>query len=69
MLQYEVTKKLYDEIKEKMAKTTKEGFDEFHQDFLQDAIDYATTRASWSCMDRTARTINDKGLSSRCNTV
>ena len=61
MLKYEVAKKLYDEMKEKAAKTTKEGFDEFYQGFLKNAIDYANTRASWSFMDQAARIEDDKG--------
>ena len=37
MLQYEVAKMLYDEMKEKAAKCSKEGFDEFYKNFLEDA--------------------------------
>ena len=61
MLQYEVAKQKYEEIKEKAAKTSKEGFNEFYQGFLKDAIDYANTRASWSCMDQAARNEDDRG--------
>lgn len=63
MLQYEIAKELYEEIKGKAAKTSKEGFAEFYQGFLKDAIDYANTRASWSCMSGEARNEDDKGRS------
>ena len=61
MLQYEAARKLYEEISEKAAKTTIEGFDEFYQDFLRDAVEYAKTRTAWSFMDREERMEDDKG--------
>ena len=63
MLQYEVAKKLYDEMNEKAAKCSKEGFDEFYKNFLEDATDYAKTRTAWSFMDQAARMEDDRGRS------
>ena len=63
MLQYEVAKKLYEEMKEKAENCSKEGFDEFYQNFLEDAIDYARTRTAWSFMDQEARMEADRGRS------
>ena len=63
MLQYEVTKKLYKEMKEKAAKSSKEGFDEFYKNFLEDATEYAKTRTAWSFMDQAARMEADRGRS------
>lgn len=50
MLHYGVAKQLYDEIKEKAAKSPKEGFHEFYREYLQIAADYARTRLAWSFM-------------------
>ena len=55
MLKYEVAKNLYDEIKQKAVKNTKEGFSDFYLRFLKDAIDYANNRAAWAFMDWAAR--------------
>lgn len=63
MLQYEVAKTLYAEIKEKSANNPTEGFDEFYRDFLEDASDYAKTRAAWTFMDQATRKEEDKGRS------
>ena len=69
MLQYEVAKKLYDEMKEKAAKCPKEGFDEFYKGFLENATDYAKTRTAWSFMDQTARMEDDRGRSIKHDAV
>lgn len=60
MLQHEVAKKLYEEIKDKSAKSSTEGFDEFYKNFLEYATDYAKTRMDWAFMDRAARMEDDK---------
>lgn len=59
MLRYEAAKKLYEEIKEKAAKNSAEGFDEVYRIFFQKAVDYAGTRAAWSFMSREERTEDD----------
>ena len=58
MLQYEVAKELYNEIKEKMVGQP-EDFREFYEEFLELATDYAKTRLSWSFMDLEARRADD----------
>lgn len=63
MLQYEVAKNLYEEMKEKAAKNSMEGFDEFYKSFLEGAAEYARTRTAWSFMDRAARAEDDRGRS------
>lgn len=59
MLQYEVAKELYEEIKAKAKINNQEGFDEFYQEFLEAATIYAQTRTSWSFMDSSARRADD----------
>jgi hypothetical protein len=59
----EEIKARYEEMKEKAAKCSKEGFGEFYQNFLEDAADYAKTRTAWSFMDRVARMEADRGRS------
>ncbi len=59
MLQYEIARDLYEKIKEKATACTKEGFDSFYTDFLQNAVDYAQTRTAWAFMDREARMADD----------
>lgn len=59
MLQYEIAKKLYEEIKEKAASCPIEGFDEFYNDFLSDAAEYAKTRTAWAFMSREERQSSD----------
>jgi hypothetical protein len=59
MLEYEIAKKIYEEIKAKSALSPIEDFDEFYNDFLQTAVDYANTRLSWSFMDKAARMEDD----------
>lgn len=63
MLEFETAKKLYDEISEKAAKCSDEGFDDFYRGFLEDAANYADTRLKWSFMDREARIENDRSRS------
>ncbi len=63
MLQYEVAKKVYEEMKEKAAKSSVDGFDEFFEDFLKKAVSYANARAAWSFMDLNARNEDDRGRS------
>lgn len=65
MLQYEAAVKLYEEIKEKAAKNSAEGFSEFYRDFLKEAATYAGTRTAWSFMDQAARLEDDRGRSIR----
>ena len=60
MLHYEVAKKLYEEIKEKAIKNSKEGL---YKMFLESAADYAKTRTAWAFMDDETRTANDRGRS------
>ena len=47
MQDYEAAKKLYEEIKEKAAKNPNDGFNEFYQDFLKAAADYAKTSTAF----------------------
>lgn len=60
MLQYEVAKKLYEEIKESASQNTTEGFDEFYRDFLESAAEYARTRTAWALMNRAEQIEDDK---------
>ena len=59
MLQYELAKRLFDELKEKAKASSMSGFQDFYKMFLQSAIDYAATRAAWATMDQTARNEDD----------
>lgn len=63
MLQYEVAKKLYEEINEKVVKCPIEGFGEFYKNFLESATDYAQTRTAWYFMDDATRAENDSNRS------
>ena len=63
MMQYDVAKKLYEEINEKAAKNSDEIFKGFYHDFLDSAAEYAKTRLSWSFMDLDARIEDDKSRS------
>ncbi|MBE6551715.1 MAG: hypothetical protein E7665_06235 [Ruminococcaceae bacterium] len=69
MLQYEIAKKLYEEIKEKAAKTSIEGFDILYASFLDDAVDYAAIRTKWSFMSRIERMENDSGRTAKHDSV
>ena len=46
MLQYEIAKSLYEEIREKAAKITDEELKSIYQDFLENAADYAKSRTA-----------------------
>ncbi len=59
MLQYEVAKSIYDEIRTKASESTKSGFDEFFKLFLKNAADYASTRTSWAVMSQSERSADD----------
>ncbi len=58
MLQYEIARKLYEEIKEKATEQPEE-FTEFYQDFLKVATEYAKTRLNWSFMTLAERRADD----------
>lgn len=60
MLQYEIAKNLYEDIKEKSSSRNEEIFLDFYKDFLKSAADYAKTRTAWSFMDRNTRLQEDK---------
>ena len=51
MLQYEVAKRIYEEIKEKAAKASDESFDECYWYFIFCTLSYANTLTVWSQMD------------------
>lgn len=61
MLQYEVAKKFYDELKEKAGQNRDEAIAELYEDFLAAAADYAKTRLAWSFMDMAAKHEADAG--------
>ena len=63
MLQYEVAKRVYDEIKEKAEKSSVDGFEKFYSRFLRHAVDYAQNRTEWSFMDQAARAEDDQSRS------
>ena len=67
MLQYEIAKSLYEEMREKAAKHPDEEFDEFYQDFLAMAAEYAKTRLAWAFMDLEARREDDAGRTIKHN--
>ena len=50
MLEYEIAKKLYEEMKEKAAKNSDDLLEELYRDFLDSAAEYARTRLAWSFM-------------------
>jgi hypothetical protein len=54
-------------MKEKAARCSKEGFDEFYKNFLEDATDYARTRTTWFFVDQEARIEDDSGRSIKHN--
>ena len=62
MLQYEVARKLYEELQEKIAGQPAE-VKEFYQDFLISATEYAKTRLSWSFMSLAERRADDASRS------
>lgn len=63
MLQYEIAKNLYEEIKDKASKDTREGFDEFYEDFLKSAVSYANNRTAWAFMEYAEQMEDDKSRS------
>ena len=72
MLQYEIAKSLYKEMKEKAAKHPDEEFNEFYQEFLAMAAEYAKTRLSWAFMDLAddaSRTIKHNAFMARLTAV
>lgn len=62
MLQYEIARNLYEEIRETAAKQPKD-FREFYQEFLKAAAAYAKTRLSWSFMTLEERRADDASRS------
>ena len=62
MLQYEVARKLYEELQEKITGQP-EDVKEFYQDFLISATEYAKTRLSWSFMSIAERRSDDASRS------
>lgn len=60
MLQFEEARRLYEEMKEKAARSSQSGFQDFFKLFLKSAADYAATRSSWAIMDQAARNEDDK---------
>lgn len=61
MLEYEVARKYYDELKEKAAQNCDEAIAELYQDFLDGAAEYAKTRLAWSFMDMATKREEDAG--------
>lgn len=60
MLQFEEARQLYEEMKEKAARSSQSGFQDFFKLFLKSAADYAATRSSWATMDQSVRNEDDK---------
>lgn len=63
MLQYEIAKKLYKEIKAKAKECTIEGFDDFYIEFLKSAVSYAETRTEWNFIELSERMERDRSRS------
>ena len=63
MLEFEIAKKLYEEIKEKSKNSTIEDFLEFYERFLKLAVDYAANRTKWAFMSYDEQTEDDKSRS------
>ena len=63
MLQYEIAKKLFDEINEKSTNDPREGFKEFYEGFLKSAVNYAETRTAWTFMEQAERIESDRSRS------
>ncbi|MBP3413339.1 MAG: hypothetical protein J6K89_08795 [Oscillospiraceae bacterium] len=59
MLQYEVARKFYEELKSAASRADEE-LKEFYNDFLLSATKYANNRLSWSFMDLAARREDDE---------
>jgi hypothetical protein len=60
MLQYEIARELYEELKEKAAHSSKNGLQDFYKMFLKSAAEYAATRTSWAVMDQASRNEDDR---------
>lgn len=58
MLQYNVAKELYEELR-KRALASDEELQEFFREFLESAVEYAKRRLDWSFMDPEARRADD----------
>ena len=63
MLEYEIAKKLYEEINEKAKNSTIEDFGEFYERFLKSAVDYAANRTAWAFMSYDEQMEDDKSRS------
>ena len=66
MLQYEVAKKIYEELKEK-ALNESDDIKELFEDFLRSAVDYAKVRTEWSFLNTEERREQDEGRSFKHN--
>lgn len=60
MLQYEVAKKLFENLQERERQNVQSGFQDFFRLFLKCAMDYASVRSSWATMDQVSRNEDDK---------
>lgn len=60
MLQYETAQAIYEQMKDRAAKSSKSGFQDFFKMFLKSAGEYAATRTSWATMTQEARNEDDK---------
>lgn len=63
MLEYEIAKKLYEEINEKAKNSTIEDFGAFYKRFLKSAMDYATNRTAWAFISYEEQMEDDKSRS------
>ena len=64
MLEYEIAKNLYEELKNKSSIAVSEGAsNKLYTMFLKNAVDYAKTRTEWSFMSLEARADNDRSRS------
>ena len=66
-MQYEIARKLYEEIKEKAAKETDSDIEEVYKDFIKYACDYADNRKAWSFMSRSEQIADDASRSIKHN--
>lgn len=69
MLQYEISKKLYEEMKAKAAKSRIDGLQELFQTFLKTAVRYANTRTDWSFMSRAEQIEADRSRTIKHDSV
>ncbi len=60
MLQFEDARQLYEEMKEKSARSSQSGFQDFFRLFLKSAANYAATRSAWATMEQAERNEDDK---------